>query len=74
MTTPSTEATIDTIGLDIAKNSLSVHRLAIESHTILTKDLKREQMLLRSFPLAWLGITVTELRITVTGITVTELR
>ena len=36
LTTPSTEATIDTIGLDIAKNSLSVHRLAVTELPCLT--------------------------------------
>ena len=46
MTKSATKTTIHTIGLDIAKNSFSVHGFDVEGHTILTKDLKRAQVLL----------------------------
>jgi transposase len=45
MTKSATGTTINTIGLDIAKNSFSVHGFDVEGHTVLTKDLKRGQML-----------------------------
>ena len=45
MAKSATETTIHTIGLDIAKNSFSVHGFDIEGNTVLTKDLKRGQML-----------------------------
>ena len=41
MTKLATETTIHTIGLDIAKNSFSVHGVDVDGHTVLTKDLKR---------------------------------
>ena len=37
--------TIATVGLDIAKNSFSVHGFDDAGHTVLTKDLKRGQVL-----------------------------
>lgn len=45
MTKSATETTIHTIGLDIAKNNFSIHGFDVEGHTVLTKDLKRGQML-----------------------------
>lgn len=45
MTKSATETTIHTIGLDIAKNSFSVHGFDADGYTVLTKDLKRGQML-----------------------------
>ena len=45
MTKSATETPIHTIGLDIAKNSFSVHGFDAEGHTVLTKDLRRGQML-----------------------------
>jgi transposase len=41
----ATEVAIHTIGLDIAKNSFSLHGFDCEGHTVLTKDLKRGQVL-----------------------------
>jgi hypothetical protein len=41
MTKSAIGTTINTIGLDIAKNSFSVHGFDVEGHTVLTKDLKR---------------------------------
>ena len=41
----ATEATIHTIGLDIAKNSFSVHCFDKDGATVLAKDLKRGQVL-----------------------------
>ena len=40
-----TITTVATIGLDIAKNSFSVHGFDDAGHTVLTKDLKRGQVL-----------------------------
>jgi transposase len=45
MTKSATEIAIHTIGLDIAKNSFSVHGFDVDGHTVLTKDLKRGQVL-----------------------------
>lgn len=45
MTKSATEATIHTIGLDIAKNSFSLHGFDPEGRTVLTRDLKRGQVL-----------------------------
>ncbi len=45
MTKSATETAIHTIGLDIAKNSFSVHGFDVAGHTVLTKDLKRGQVL-----------------------------
>ena len=45
MTKLSTQTTIHTIGLDIAKTSFSLHGLDHEGRTILKKELKRHQML-----------------------------
>lgn len=45
MTKSATEITIQTIGLDIAKTSFSVHGFDAEGRTVLTKDLKRGQVL-----------------------------
>ncbi len=45
MTKSATETTIHTIGLDIAKNSFSAHGFDAEGSTVLTKDLKRGQVL-----------------------------
>jgi transposase len=41
----ATEVAIHTIGLDIAKNSFSLHGFDQEGHTVLTRDLKRGQVL-----------------------------
>lgn len=41
----ATEVAIHTIGLDIAKNSFSLHGFDYEGRTVLTKDLKRGQVL-----------------------------
>jgi transposase len=41
---PSTMSKISTIGLDIAKNSFSVHGFNAEGMTVLTKELKRAQI------------------------------
>lgn len=41
----ATEVAIHTIGLDIAKNSFSLHGFDHEGRTVLTKDLKRGQVL-----------------------------
>jgi transposase len=46
MTKSATGTTINTIGLDIAKNSFSLHCFDVEGHTVLTKDLKRGQVLM----------------------------
>jgi transposase len=43
--TMKTITTVATIGLDIAKNSFSVHGFDDAGHTVLTKDLKRGQVL-----------------------------
>ena len=45
MKNSATEATICTIGLDIAKNSFSLHGFDAGGHTVLVKDLKRGQVL-----------------------------
>ena len=45
MKNSATEATIHTIGLDIAKNSFSLHGFDAGGHTVLVKDLKRGQVL-----------------------------
>ena len=45
MKNSATEATIRTIGLDIAKNSFSLHGFDAGGHTVLVKDLKRGQVL-----------------------------
>jgi transposase len=45
----ATGTTMHTIGLDIAKNSFSVHGFDAEGKTVLTKELKRGQVL------AWFG-------------------
>lgn len=45
MTKSGTEAIIHTIGLDIAKNSFSVHGFDAAGNTVLTKELKRGQVL-----------------------------
>ena len=45
MTKSATETAIHTIGLDIAKNSFSVHGFDAEGHTVLVKELKRGQVL-----------------------------
>ena len=45
MTKSAIETAIHTIGLDIAKNSFSVHGFDAEGRTVLTRDLKRGQML-----------------------------
>jgi hypothetical protein len=45
MTKSATETAIHTIGLDIAKTSFSVHGFDAEGNTIITKDLKRGQVL-----------------------------
>jgi transposase len=46
MTKSATETAIHTLGLDIAKNSFSVHGFDAEGVTVLTKDLKRGQVLM----------------------------
>jgi transposase len=45
MKKPTTEVAIHTIGLDIAKNSFSLHGFDHEGHTVLAKVLKRGQVL-----------------------------
>jgi transposase len=45
MTKSATESAIHTIGLDIAKNSFSVHGFEADGRTVLTKELKRGQVL-----------------------------
>lgn len=45
MTKSATETTIETIGLDIAKTSFSVHGFDAEGRTVLAKELKRAQVL-----------------------------
>ena len=45
MKNTATQTPIHTIGLDIAKNSFSIHGFDVNGVTILTKDLKRAQML-----------------------------
>jgi transposase len=45
MLKPATKTAIHTIGLDIAKNSFSVHGFDAGGNTVLTKDLKRGQVL-----------------------------
>ena len=45
MNKSATEVAIHTIGLDIAKNSFSVHGFDCEGRTVLTRDLKRGQVL-----------------------------
>ena len=45
MTKSATESTIHTIGLDIAKNSFSLHAFDETGNTVLAKDLKRGQVL-----------------------------
>ena len=45
MTKSATETSIDTIGLDVAKNSFSAHGFDEAGSTVLTKDLKRGQVL-----------------------------
>ena len=45
MTKLTTQTTIHTIGLDIAKNSFTAHGLDAEGHTVLKKELKRHQVL-----------------------------
>jgi transposase len=45
MTKSATETAIHTIGLDIAKNSFSVHGFDAQGNTVLTKDMKRGQVL-----------------------------
>ena len=45
MKNSATQATIRTIGLDIAKNSFSLHGFDAGGHTVLVKDLKRGQVL-----------------------------
>jgi hypothetical protein len=39
--TPNTNSKIATVGLDLAKNSFSVHAFDEAGNTVLTKDLKR---------------------------------
>ena len=46
MTKSATKTAIHTIGLDIAKNSFCVHGFDAEGVTVLTKDLKRGQVLM----------------------------
>jgi transposase len=46
MTKSATETAIHTIGLDIAKNSFCVHGFDADGVTVLTKDLKRAQVLM----------------------------
>jgi transposase len=46
MTKSATETAIHTIGLDIAKNSFSVHGFDAEGVTVLARDLKRGQVLM----------------------------
>jgi hypothetical protein len=46
MTRSGTETAIHTIGLDIANDSFSVHGFDVESHMVVTKDLKRGQDLM----------------------------
>jgi hypothetical protein len=46
MTRSGTETAIHTIGLDIANDSFSVHGFDVESHMVVTKDLKRSQVLM----------------------------
>jgi transposase len=46
MTKSATKTAIHTIGLDIAKNSFSVHGFDAEGVTVLTRDLKRGQVLM----------------------------
>ena len=41
----ATETAIHTIGLDIAKNSFSIHGFDAGGVTVLTKDLRRGQVL-----------------------------
>ena len=45
MKNTATEIAIHTIGLDIAKNSFSIHGFDVNGVTVLTKDLKRPQVL-----------------------------
>jgi transposase len=45
MTKTATELNVHTIGLDIAKNSFSVHGFDADGKTVLTKELKRGQLL-----------------------------
>jgi len=45
MNNPATESTIHTIGLDIAKNSFSLHGFDEVGNTVLAKDLRRGQVL-----------------------------
>ena len=45
MKNSATETPIHTIGLDIAKNSFSIHGFDVNGVTVLTKDLKRAQVL-----------------------------
>ena len=45
MTKSATKTAIHTVGLDIAKNSFSVHGFEASGASVLTKDLKRGQVL-----------------------------
>ena len=45
MTKIITHSDVDTIGLDIAKNSFSVHGFDVSGNTVLKKELKRHQLL-----------------------------
>ena len=45
MKNSATEIAIHTIGLDIAKNNFSIHGFDVNGVTVLTKDLKRPQVL-----------------------------
>jgi transposase len=46
MTKSGTETAIHTIGLDIANDSFSVHGFDVEGHMVVTKNLKRGQVLM----------------------------
>jgi transposase len=84
MTKSTTQTAIHTIGLDIAKNSFVVHGFDVEGHTVLTKDLKRGQMLawFAKLPACLVGIEacasahywareLLKFAVTVTAVTVT---